>query len=412
VTASYAKLVVAPSGCTIGTYVLTPGVSFAFVGTFFKVPVLVKAALVPDPFSLTVDIQIGSGVPGEPAFTIGPFTLYDTALHLEMRPNYYNLAFHGKFTIVGGTEVALEGSFKSDGSFTFSGKVVLNVSGFNLADVTVTASAEAGFKNPQFELAAHFDIPQFLTVDLTGHLRGKTDFELHGSADFHPGGFKVGQLKFDIVLNSSEQYFRATGDLQIGNLASGHISVVIENQDGKPAFYLEASVDVNLFDLITGSGTFIITDCSLKDCEDVTVQLPKVVRGQIVQETVTIKNTIDIKKTRAHIDANINFFGFKMGLVGDFDPSWGFSITCWGEVHVEKFDHALSTDWWVMFDGRFSITVTNLAPYVIASASFDVDIWYQNELMKQRRVFARVGCGFDTNPFHFWVKAGAITIKL
>jgi hypothetical protein len=313
-----------------------------------------------------------------------------------MTSSSYNLAFHGKFTILGGTEVALEGSFKSDGSFTFKGKVLLRVAGWDLADVTVTASAEAGFKNPQFELAAHFDIPQFLTIDLTGHLRGKTDFELHGNADFHPGGFQVGVLKFDIVLNSSEQYFRATGDLKIGNLAKGHLSVVIENQNGKPAFYLEASVDVNLFNLITGSGSFIITDCSLKDCEDVGTTL----------------NVVDIKKTRAHIDANINFFGFKMGLVGDFDPSWGFSITCWGEVHVEKFDRALSTDWWVMFDGRFSITVTNLAPYVIASASFEVEIWYQNELMKQRRVFARVGCGFDTNPFTFWVKAGAVTIRL
>ena len=390
VTASYINIVVAPNGCTIGEFVVPAGFSLGFKGSFFKVPVVVLATMTLSPFTLEATVQIGDGIEGHPAFSIGSFTVYDTYLHVVIKPGASSAEFHGRITLGSALDVHLNGFFKTDGAFSVDGAIDLKVAGFTL-QAKVIASADAGAKNPKVEVSAYVNIPNVLEVTLSGAFRGYMDMELHGKADFHPGGYKMAALDFDLVLNSSAQYFKAHGFVKLGNIAEANLSVALLNQNGSFAFYIYADARVNLWNIVSGDGHFLLTDCSNVDCLD---QPGK-------------PNVAKLGSTRAHLDATMRWGGFQMGVEVDIDAAWGFTATLWLQIDVAtpRVDVA-GVDWWAEFHGQFSITISNLHPYVWGSVSFEVSVWNcSGRCSSPNRAF-RLGAGLSINPNYFWVTVG------
>ena len=391
VSASYINIVVAPNGCTIGEFVVPAGFSLGFKGSFFQVPVVVLATMTLSPFTLEATVQIGDGIEGHPAFTIGSFTVYDTYLRVSIKPGASSAEFHGRITLGDALDVHLNGFFKTDGSFSVDGAIDLKVAGFTL-QAKVIASADAGAKNPKVEVSAYVNIPDVLEVTLSGAFRGYMDMELHGKADFHPGGYKMAALDFDLVLNSSAQYFKARGAVKIGNIAEANLSVALLNQNGSFAFYIYADARVNLWNIVTGDGHFLLTDCSNVDCLD---QPGK-------------PNVANLRSTRAHLDATMRWGGFQMGVEVDIDAAWGFTATLWLQIDVvtPRVDVA-GVYWWAEFHGQFSITISNLHPYVWGSVSFEVSVWNCSSVFacSPNRAF-RLGAGLSINPNYFWVTVG------
>jgi hypothetical protein len=396
VTASYVNIVVAPNGCTIGEFVVPAGFSLGFKGSFFQVPVVVLATMTLSPFTLDATVQIGDGIEGSPAFKIGSFTVYDTYLRVSIKPGASSAEFRGRITLGSALDVHLKGFFKTDGSFSIDGAIDLKVAGFTL-QAKVIASAEAAAKNPKVEVFAYVNIPNVLEVTLSGAFRGYMDMELHGKADFRPGGYKMAALDFDLVLNSSAQYFKAHGFIKIGEIASANMSVALLNQDGSFAFYIYADAQVNLKNIITGDGHFLLTNCSNVDCLDQPGK-PNVAR---------------LSSTRAHLDASTRWGGFQMGVEVDIDASWGFSATIWLRIDAvtPRVDIA-GVDWWAEFHGEFSLTITNLAPYVYGSISFEVSVWNCSGRCSSPNLFLRLGAGLSINPSYFWVTVGKNTYRV
>ena len=391
VTASYANIVVAPNGCTIGEFVVPAGFSLGFKGSFFQVPVVVLATMTLSPFTLDATVQIGDGIEGSPAFKIGSFTVYDTYLRVSIKPGASSAEFRGRITLGEALDVHLKGFFKTDGAFSIDGAIDLKVAGFTL-QAKVIASAEAAAKNPKVEVFAYVNIPNVLEVTLSGAFRGYMDMELHGKADFRPGGYKMAALDFDLVLNSSAQYFRAHGFIKIGEIASANMSVALLNQNGSFAFYIYADAQVNLANIITGDGHFLLTNCSNVNCLDQPGK-PNVAR---------------LSDTRAHLDATTRWGGFQMGVEVDIDAAWGFTATLWLQIDVvtPRVD-VIGVYWWAEFHGQFSITISNLHPYVWGSVSFEVSVWNCSSVFacSPNRAF-RVGAGLSINPNYFWVTVG------
>jgi hypothetical protein len=69
-------------------------------------------------------------------------------------------------------------------------------------------------------------------------------------------------------------------------------------------------------------------------------------------------------------------------------------------------------DWWAEFHGEFSLTITNLAPYVYGSISFEVSVWNCSGRCSSPNLFLRLGAGLSINPSYFWVTVGKNTYRV
>jgi hypothetical protein len=143
ITANYADLVLAPDGCTVGTYVVPPGFSFDFQGSFFGVPLSVEARITIDPtYAPAIDFYASAEIG---AFNIQNFVTFGGAtVTLAVTPVLFSCGFSGTATILG-VSVLMSGSATVDAlNKTSSMSLTASISsfsvyGFILKDVTFEA---------------------------------------------------------------------------------------------------------------------------------------------------------------------------------------------------------------------------------------------------------------------------------
>jgi len=155
VTANYADLVLAPDGCTVGTYVVPAGFSFDFQGAFFGVALTVQAriTITNDGFNLDASAAIG-------AFNVANAISFGGAtVTLNLTPKSTAVGFAGSATILG-VAVQMSGSAAMNpsnhtASMSLSASIGnFNVYGFGLQNVSFSAGFAQTSSNTTFSLSA------------------------------------------------------------------------------------------------------------------------------------------------------------------------------------------------------------------------------------------------------------------
>jgi uncharacterized repeat protein (TIGR01451 family) len=138
-TASYISFEIAPTGCTVGTKTIPPGVSLVFDGKVLGTPLSVNAAVTPGtPVSFTLDATLGS-------ITASGFQLDSAHLLIENTPVIKAVSFSASGNVFG-VNVAVAGTFAKTPTGTkaqLTGQVgAPNLGGFELNNFQVTLRLE------------------------------------------------------------------------------------------------------------------------------------------------------------------------------------------------------------------------------------------------------------------------------
>ena len=158
ITATYAHLLLAPDGCTVGTYVVQPGYEYAFEGSFFGVSISQLARI-------TIDPTYAPAIDYYSVTTIGSFNIQDflsfsgATLTVDITPVSFYCGFSGNATILGVT-VLMAGSVSADAnsqSSTMSLTASISnfmVYGFGLQDLTLGVEYTQTKSGVSFSLSA------------------------------------------------------------------------------------------------------------------------------------------------------------------------------------------------------------------------------------------------------------------
>ena len=156
-TSTYMKLVIAPTGCTVGNVVVLPGVSAAFTGSVFGASVAVDARIGTNPFSLEANVAIG-------AFNIGTVKVNETKLGIKVSSDENYVSFSGGVTI-GATTVGVSGKAginTTDGPYIdFTGsinKLVIVQTALEISNAEVTINLKPAKQYFKIVATGNFDI--------------------------------------------------------------------------------------------------------------------------------------------------------------------------------------------------------------------------------------------------------------
>ena len=156
-TSTYMKLVIAPTGCTVGNVVVLPGVSAAFTGSVFGASVAVDARIGTNPFSLEANVAIG-------AFNIGTVKVNETKLGIKVSADENYVSFSGGVTI-GATTVGVSGKAginTTDGPYIdFTGsinKLVIVQTALEISNAEVTINLKPAKQYFKIVATGNFDI--------------------------------------------------------------------------------------------------------------------------------------------------------------------------------------------------------------------------------------------------------------
>jgi len=158
ITSTYAHLVLAPDGCTVGTYVVQPGFQWDFVGSFFGVSISESMRVTINPTNpQNIDFY---GVTKIGSFNIQNYINFSGAeITVAYTPTSFFCGFSGNATILG-TTVLMAGSVSYDQiavSTTMSLTASLsgfNVYGFGLQDLTLGVEYAQTQSGVNFSLSA------------------------------------------------------------------------------------------------------------------------------------------------------------------------------------------------------------------------------------------------------------------
>ncbi len=168
ITATYAHLLLAPDGCTVGTYVVQPGFQYDFVGSFFGVSIeqsmrVTINATNPQDIDFYGVTKIGS-------FNIENFINFSGAeITVAYTPVSFSCGFSGNATILG-TTVLMAGSVSVDqvaASTTMSLTASISkfmVYGFGLQDLTL------GVEYSQTQSGVNFSLSAAGSMSVLGNL--------------------------------------------------------------------------------------------------------------------------------------------------------------------------------------------------------------------------------------------------
>jgi hypothetical protein len=158
ITASYADLVLAPDGCTVGTYVVQPGFALDFQGAFFGVPLSVSALISIDPtYAPAIDF---TGTMSVGAFNIQNFINFSGAtVTISFTPVSFSCAFSGTATILGVTVMMAGSAAENSDAGTSSMSLTASISsfsvyGFTLQNVSFSAQYDESPGHVDFTLSA------------------------------------------------------------------------------------------------------------------------------------------------------------------------------------------------------------------------------------------------------------------
>lgn len=158
-TATYFEFAVAPTGCTVGTSTIQPGMAIAFDGALFGTTVDVFASLDLDPLIFVARVDVGAfTIPG----TGGGVSFQETIIdvNLNEQTQIYAVDFSGGFSMFG-TTIDVSGGVSADeatDTVTASLKVAqpqaLTVDGFSLRNLSIAANVSYGPTTKDLSIAA------------------------------------------------------------------------------------------------------------------------------------------------------------------------------------------------------------------------------------------------------------------
>ena len=158
-TATYFEFAIAPTGCTVGTSTIQPGMAIAFDGALFGTTVDVFASLDLDPLIFVARVDVGAfSIPG----TGGGVSFQETIIdvNLNEQTQVYAVDFSGGFSMFG-TTIDVSGGISADeatDTVTASLKVAqpqaLTVDGFSLRNLSIAANVSYGPTTKDFSIAA------------------------------------------------------------------------------------------------------------------------------------------------------------------------------------------------------------------------------------------------------------------
>jgi hypothetical protein len=255
VAANYARIAIAPTGCTIGAgttaYKIDPGIALAFDGTVATTPVKVAAKLVKQQgggFRVQADADVG-------AFTLGSAQIEQTRLRLDLdtAAKRYAMELRGGLR-VGDSFVTVDGALDASpqrvvGRLKGAGELRLSGTSFGRAqvDASVDAVKESSWKLRQLAVDATVQVLGLGTDVAFSYADGKLEnaagaLEFRGSIGpaylaagglvvYRPDGARLngdgcrirGTSAVQIVQQSGGQklYLRLCGDLRLGPLGRG-----------------------------------------------------------------------------------------------------------------------------------------------------------------------------------------------
>ena len=133
-TAKHASLYIAPSGCTIGTTTIAPGMAIAFDGAILGLTVRANLAITPNPLSIQASLELGE-------IKLKGLSISDTSVQITISPTVRSVAFTGKANVFGVT-ANVAGSFRvvaGVSAISFSGTFASPyLGGFQLNNLNVT----------------------------------------------------------------------------------------------------------------------------------------------------------------------------------------------------------------------------------------------------------------------------------
>lgn len=294
ITAKYAELILAPDGCTVGTYVVQPGYAYDFIGSFFGVSVVESIRITIDPtYPPAIDFY---GVATIGSFNIQNFLNFSGAtMTVAFTPVSFYCSFSGNATILGVT-VLMAGSVSADAS-TKSSTMSLTASisgfdvyGFGLQDLTLGVEYSQTKSGVSFSLSAAgsmsilgnplpFDgstgsigTSAFAAAanDVQASAANQVSFTfangvvdsiyINVAAGISAGGIGIyGQFSLSASISSGSFVLSATGQVTIGSFAMGIIACP-NNQPGLTisnyGFNLCAATFYSGFFTATLSGAF------------------------------------------------------------------------------------------------------------------------------------------------------------
>ena len=242
-TANYADFVLAPDGCTVGTYVVAPGFAFDFQGTFFGVAISVSTTVAIDPvYAPAIDF---SGTLSVGAFNIENYVNFQGAtVSLAFTPVSFSCSFSGTATILGVTVsmsgAAAENSDAGTSSMSLAASVSsFSVYGFTLSDVSFAIAYDQSPSHVNFTLSASGKMSilgNWLSVNemtFTFSNGVVNTIYIDVSADINVSGVLIisGDFTLSASMSSSNFLLTATGKVKIGGF-SLVISACPNNQPG------------------------------------------------------------------------------------------------------------------------------------------------------------------------------------
>jgi hypothetical protein len=179
-TSTYFEFAVAPTGCTVGTSTIQPGMAIAFDGQLFGTTVDVFASLALDPLIFDAEIDVGAfPMPG----TTGDVSFQNTVIKVSVNEQTHvnAVVFSGGFSMFGNT-IDVSGALTADEAtetvtttLTVDQPQDLTVDGFSLQDLSIAvgvinsptvAELSVTASGAVAVLGSYIDVEQFTaTVD-------------------------------------------------------------------------------------------------------------------------------------------------------------------------------------------------------------------------------------------------------
>ncbi|HWV85733.1 MAG TPA: hypothetical protein VNZ62_09835 [Capillimicrobium sp.] len=255
VAANYARIAIAPTGCTIGAgttaYTIDPGIALAFDGTIATTPVKLAAKLARQPgggFRVQADADVG-------AFAIGSAQIEQTHLRLDLdsAARRYVVELRGGLR-VGDSFVTVDGAMDASpqrfaGHLKGAGELRLSGTSFGRTqiDATVDAAKESSWKLRQLSVDATVQVLGLGTDVAFAYADGKLEnaagaLEFRGSVGpaylsagglvvYRPDGARLsgdgcrirgtGAVQVLQQAGGQKLYLRLCGDLRLGPLGRG-----------------------------------------------------------------------------------------------------------------------------------------------------------------------------------------------
>ena len=162
-------------------------------------------------------------------------------------------------------EVSVQGSFQSNGDFSFNGQGELDIGGFML-QVQVAVASQGG--NESISGSADLNVAGIADVSISGQftmIGGQPSTTLTGSENISLGGFNISNAQFTLSQTPTSLGLQATLAINLGVVNVNGTLTFIENGSAPPLYYLAADGDLNIgvADLVLNA---IFTNCTDSTC--------------------------------------------------------------------------------------------------------------------------------------------------